>query len=96
MPTATTAAPAATRTIKVETIRSFHVDRLDTLTYEVPASVSEDEFEQLVVSLEGNDVVCEAGSVYGNGVKCVYRLEGDSDYGIEELHIKRIKEFKAD
>ena len=92
----TTAAPAAIRTIKVETIRSFQVDRLDTLTYEVPASVSDDEFESLVGELQGFDVTSECGSVYYNGVECVNREEGDSDYGIEDIRIKSIKEVKAD
>ena len=100
MTTASIAAPAATRTIKVDVNTTSVFEKFDVLTFEVPASVSDEEFSTLIHEAAGDDglLFFPEESIWENGMKCVAFDEGEYvNHGYEDhSSIDDISEVKAD
>ena len=100
MPLATTAAPAATRTIKVKVNTTAVFEKFDDLTFEVPSSVSDEEFSTLMHEAADNDhlLCCPEDAIWHNGMKCIEFDEGEyNNYGYDDnFSFYDISEVKAD
>ena len=98
--TAISAAPAATRTIKVDVNTTSVFEKFDVLTFEVPASVSDEEFSTLIHEAAGDDdlIFNPTDAIWHNGMKCVEFDEGEYiNHGYEDnSSIDDITEVKAD
>lgn len=103
MSKATTAAPAATRTIKVGINNTAQWEKFDTITFEVPASISDEEFETYIKEAaaggELEDQLSVTTGIWSNGMTCVEFDEGEwtNDWGFSDTHeVDDISEVKAD
>ena len=100
MTTATTAAPAATRTIKVDVNNTAVFEKFDTITFEVPASISDEEFKAFIEkAAAGGELEDPNDGTWINGMTCVEFDEGEwtNDWGWSDTHeVDDISEVKAD
>ena len=102
-PATTTAAPAATRTIKVDINNTAQWEKFNVLTFEVPSSISDDEFKACIEEAADNGELEDRFDVMNepfiNGMKCVEFDEGawTNEWGFSDTHeVDDISEVKAD